>query len=311
MNILVTGAAGFIGSNLTERLLSEGHQVIGIDCFADYYARTVKENNLTLARHYRTFKFIEKNLLEDLSFLDSHDFEIVYHLAAQAGVRTSWGSSFQIYTDYNILATQRLLDYCLSRTLKRFIYASSSSVYGTCAELPLVETARPQPVSPYGVSKLAGENLVQLYHRNFGLATVSLRYFTVYGPRQRPDMAFHKFIRHALNNEPISLYGDGLQTRDFTYIDDIVTANINAIQAPPGSIINIGGGCRVTLTDAIELIQNVAGLPIKIIHKETQKGDMRHTFADIVQAQSLINYKPQTPLSYGLTQEFNWLKNSR
>jgi len=307
MNILLTGVAGFICSHLSERLLAEGHTVIGVDCFSDYYSQTIKEMNLSVSRQHRNFTFYEHNLLEELHFLDRHDLDIVFHLAAQAGVRSSWGTSFKIYTDYNILATQRLLDYFRDRALKRFIYASSSSVYGLCDELPLRETSRPQPLSPYGVTKLAAENLVQLYHRNYNLKTVALRYFTVYGPRQRPDMAFHKFIRRALNDEPIQVFGDGSQTRDFTFIDDITAANVKAMAAPAGSIMNIGGGSRISLRQCLHLLEDILGKSINTIEQETQKGDMKHTYADIELAQSLIDYTPQTKLLNGLSQEVSWL----
>src|SRR5947207_8207333 len=221
MRCLITGVAGFIGSNMAERLLADGHEVVGIDAFIDYYPRFMKEQNLETIRSHRRFTFIEGNLL-DLSLVPLLDgVEYIFHQAAQVGVRASWGNSFSIYTDCNILATQRLLDTLLrtGQQIKRFVYASSSSIYGNTQVLPVSESTTPQPVSPYGVTKLAGEHLCQLYHFNFGIPTVALRYFTVYGPHQRPDMCFHKFCKAIIDREPIHVFDDGAQSRDFTYID--------------------------------------------------------------------------------------------
>src|SRR4051812_9065126 len=244
MKALVTGVAGFIGSTLAERLVGDGADVIGIDCFTDYYPRDVKERNLAALRSKRGFRFVEAriqdvNLAELLS-----DRTHVFHLAAQAGVRKSWGKDFAIYTSNNIEATQVLLEAANGApALERFVYSSSSSVYGDLVAMPMREDAVPQPVSPYGVSKLAAEQLCYLYFANFGVPAVSLRYFTVYGPRQRPDMGFHKFLRATLRNEPITLYGDGEQTRDFTFVADAVEANVAAARrGVAGHVYNIGGG---------------------------------------------------------------------
>lgn len=311
MNILITGVAGFIGSHLADRLISQGHTVIGIDCFTDYYARSIKENNIKEALQNKQFTFLENDLSATCdSVLTEYDVEIVYHLAAQAGVRRSWGKSFEVYTNLNILGTQKLLEQCVKHPVKRFIYASSSSVYGNCDSLPLEETSTPMPVSPYGVTKLAAEHLVQLYNKDMGLPTVSLRYFTVFGPRQRPDMAFHKFIRQSLRGKPIQVYGDGKQTRDFTFVGDITTANIAAMKAPAGSILNIGGGNRISLIDSIKLIEKVIGSPIRIDFEDKQRGDMKHTFADISQAQNEINYNPTITLEDGLSQEIEWIQTN-
>ena len=228
MKALVTGAAGFIGSHLTAALLDRGADVTGIDCFTDYYPRAIKEANLGVNARRQGFHFVEGALQStDLAALlegKTH----VFHLAAQAGVRKSWGSDFRIYTDNNVDATQRLLEACVGRPLHRFVYASSSSVYGDNVSIPMREDALPQPVSPYGVTKLAAEQLCYLYHANHRVPTTSVRYFTVYGPRQRPDMAFHRFIRAALRGDAITLYGDGEQTRDFTFVTDAVAATIAA-----------------------------------------------------------------------------------
>src|SRR5262249_40244310 len=257
---LVTGAAGFIGSTLVERLLRDGADVVGIDCFSDYYPRAIKERNVAPALGQPRYRFVEARLQDpDLAAL-SADRTHVFHLAAQAGVRKSWGKDFEIYTVNNIEATQVLLEASVSQKLERFVYASSSSVYGDLAPIPMREDALPQPVSPYGVSKLAAEQLCYLYFVNFGVPVVSLRYFTVYGPRQRPDMGFHKFLRAALRNEAITLYGDGEQTRDFTFVDDAVEANVLAAhRGVPGRVYNIGGGSRVSVNRVIEMIGRVTG----------------------------------------------------
>ena len=224
MYCLVTGVAGFIGSHLAERLLADGHEVCGIDNFLDYYPRQVKENNLQAVASNQHFSFVEGDLLTmDLSpYCEKVDW--IFHQAAQAGVRTSWGADFARYVECNVLITQRLLELALRKDVKRFVYASSSSVYGDMNMLPLTGSSLPRPFSPYGVTKLAAEHLCKLYYDNFRLPTVSLRYFTVYGPRQRPDMAFHRFCKAIIEQQPICIYGSGEQTRDFTYVSDIVAA---------------------------------------------------------------------------------------
>jgi nucleoside-diphosphate-sugar epimerase len=221
---LVTGGAGFIGSHLASALLDRGAEVTALDCFTDYYPRFIKEANLAVNLGRPGFQFIEGSIQHaDLpALLDGKTH--VFHLAAQAGVRKSWGGDFRIYTDHNVDATQNLLEACVGRPLHRFVYASSSSVYGDNASIPMRETALPQPVSPYGVTKLAAEQLCYLYFVNYKVPATSVRYFTVYGPRQRPDMAFHRFIKAALRGDPLTLYGDGEQTRDFTFVTDAVAA---------------------------------------------------------------------------------------
>src|SRR5436190_6883622 len=228
MKALVTGAAGFIGSTLSERLIADGATVVGLDCFTDYYPRERKEHNLTLLRQSPGFTLVEAAIADAdwATLLDG--VSCVFHLAAQAGVRKSWGRDFRVYTVNNVEATQILLEACQGRPIERLVYASSSSVYGDDVPIPMREDARPQPVSPYGVTKLAAEQLCHLYHVNYGVPTAAMRYFTVYGPRQRPDMAFHRFIRAAIRSESITLYGDGEQTRDFTFVADAVAATIAA-----------------------------------------------------------------------------------
>src|SRR5439155_754411 len=283
MKALVTGTAGFIGSTLGERLVADGADVVGIDSFTDYYPRQIKERNLGRLLAGPRFRFIESRIQDaDLHALLA-DRTHVFHLAAQAGVRKSWGRDFAVYTENNIEATQVLLEAaaCTTAPLERIVYASSSSVYGDSAAMPFREDALPQPVSPYGVSKLAAEQLCYLYHVNFGLPTVSLRYFTVYGPRQRPDMGFHRFLRATIRGEPITVYGDGEQTRDFTFVADAVGATIAAAtRGIPGRVYNIGGGSRVSINQVFEMIGRVTGSQPRLNLDPAQKGDMRHTYAD-------------------------------
>lgn len=308
MKALVTGAAGFIGSHLSEALTAAGADVVGVDCFTDYYARDIKERHLSALRRQPRFRFVEAALqTADLpALLD--DVTHVFHLAAQAGVRKSWGADFQTYTSHNIDATQRLLDAAKGRPLHRFVYASSSSVYGDIAQMPMREDMYLQPLSPYGVTKLAAEHLCHLYWANYAVPTVSLRFFTVYGPRQRPDMAFHRFIRAALAGQPISLYGDGGQTRDFTYVADIVAANLAAgDRGRPGAVYNVGGGSRVSMLEVLELVGRLTGRPVQVHREDVQKGDMRDTFADTSRARQDLGFVPQWTLERGLAEECAWL----
>lgn len=308
MKALVTGVAGFIGSNLSRALLARGDEVVGIDCFTDYYAREIKEGNLAPLRAHAKFRFVEDALqTADLdALLDGVTH--VFHLAAQAGVRKSWGTDFQIYTTNNIDATQRLLEHVATRQITKLVYASSSSVYGDAVQIPMTEDALPQPVSPYGVSKLAAEQLCHLYHVNFGVPTVALRYFTVYGPGQRPDMGFHRFIRAVLTNQPISLYGDGEQTRDFTFVADIVAATMAAgDRGRPGGVYNIGGGSRVSINEVLAMIGRITGRIPDIRREPAQKGDMRDTFADTTRARADLGFAPGTTLEAGLKAECDWL----
>jgi UDP-glucose 4-epimerase len=312
MRCLITGVAGFVGSHLAERLLADGHEVCGIDAFIDYYPRSLKEKNLLGARSWERFSFIEGDLLTTdlLPLVEGVDW--IFHQAAQAGVRASWGQEFSLYLDRNVLATQRLLEAAVNgKGLKRFVYASSSSVYGNTAILPAPESIIPHPISPYGVTKLAAEHLCSLFHRNFGLPTVSLRYFTVYGPRQRPDMAFHRFCKSIVEHQPLLVYGDGRQTRDFTYISDVVEANIRAATSDraQGEVINIAGGSHVSLHDAIVLLQEISGTSIEVVFKEQQHGDARDTYANTERAQEVIGYKPLVSLHEGLAEEFAYIRS--
>jgi UDP-glucose 4-epimerase len=308
MKALVTGAAGFIGSHLTAALLDKGASVVGVDCFTDYYPRALKERNLEENRLRQGFRFAETTIQHaDLpALLDGVTH--VFHLAAQAGVRKSWGKDFQTYTTNNVEASQVLLEACVGRPLTRFVYASSSSVYGDRAAIPMREDALPQPLSPYGVTKLAAEQLCYLYHVNHGVPTAALRYFTVYGPRQRPDMAFNRFLRAALKDEPITLYGDGGQTRDFTFVADAVAATIAAGErGVPGTAYNVGGGARVSMNDVLTIIERIAGHPLTVTREDAQKGDMRDTYADTSLARKDLGFVPTVSLEEGIQAEYRWL----
>jgi UDP-glucose 4-epimerase len=289
--------------------MRKGSKVVGIDNFMDYYPRSIKESNIADLKREENFEFIEASLLEVNLEKLLEGIDGVFHQSAQAGVRASWGENFKIYTDNNILATQNLLDACRQSRVKKFVYASSSSVYGDTKDLPMRESSLPCPVSPYGVSKLAAEHLCWLYYKNFGIPTVSLRYFTVYGARQRPDMAFHRFFRWALEGKPLEVYGDGRQSRDFTHVDDIVEANWLAFQKGiSGEVYNIGGGSRITLNEVIDLIRVITGLDCEARYEGVQKGDVKHTSADTTKAETALGYKPRVSIQQGLKEEYEWIK---
>jgi UDP-glucose 4-epimerase len=312
MKALVTGGAGFIGSHLSERLLAQGAEVTALDGFTDFYPRPIKEANLANLRGRPGFRFVE-GLIADLdlpSLLDGVTH--VFHLAAQAGVRKSWGREFQVYTSLNIDATQTLLEACAGRPIERLVYASSSSVYGDEVAIPMREDALPQPVSPYGVTKLSAEQLCHLYFVNHGVPTVSLRYFTVYGPRQRPDMGFHRFFTALSAGRPLIQFGDGQQTRDFTFVADAVTATAAAaVQGTPGRVYNIGGGSRVSLLEVFDLIARVSGRPVTVDRQPPQKGDMRDTYADKTRARDDLGFRPSVTLEQGLAEMHRWMESTR
>ncbi|MBK1989126.1 NAD-dependent epimerase/dehydratase family protein [Sphaerospermopsis aphanizomenoides BCCUSP55] len=310
--IIVTGAAGFIGSHLVNILLEQGEEVIGIDEFNDYYDPVLKRKNIATCQQSPNFTLIEG----DIQFLDWSkifpDVEVVYHQAAQAGVRNSWGKGFRAYTERNINATQVLLEAAKdAKNLQRLVFASTSSIYGDAETLPTNEEIAPKPVSPYGITKLAAERLCGLYYKNFGVPFVSLRYFTVYGPRQRSDMAFHKFFKAVLEDEAIPVYGDGQQTRDFTFVSDVIAANLAAATVPEavGEIFNIGGGSRVVLAQVLDTMEEIVGKPIKRNHIEKAMGDARHTAADVSKARNILGYQPQVSLREGLQKEWEWVKS--
>jgi len=292
-------------------LIADGATVVGLDCFTDYYPRERKEHNLARLRPAPGFTLVEAaiadanlpRLLEGVTH--------VFHLAAQAGVRKSWGRDFRVYTVNNVEATQILLEACVGRPLERLVYASSSSVYGDNVALPMTEKALPQPVSPYGVTKLSAEQLCYLYQVNYAVPAVSVRYFTVYGPRQRPDMGFHKFLRAVMRDEPVPQFGDGRQTRDFTFVADAVTATIAAgTRGTPGGVYNIGGGSRVELLDVFELIHTITGRPLRIDRIDAQRGDMRDTYADTTRARADLGFAPTVSLEQGLRAQFEWMTDA-
>ena len=303
MKAIVTGCAGFIGSHLVDKLLEEGYEVIGIDCFTDYYSREIKEANISNALNHKNFTLIKEDILNMEKY---PEVDYVFHEAAQAGVRASWGKSFEIYTRNNIEATQKLLEFYKDLSIKKFVYASSSSVYGD-AGLPMREDSLLKPVSPYGVTKLAGEHLCYLYWKNYNVPTVSLRYFTVYGPRQRPDMAIHKFVRAIQRGDEINVFGDGTQTRDFTYVDDAVEANILAANNDVvGEVFNVGGGSRIRVNELIGMMENIIGKKAKVKYIEKQKGDVRDTWADVSEAREKMRWKPRANIEEGLKKYINW-----
>jgi len=312
MKALVTGGAGFIGSTLSEHLLGQGAEVVAIDCFTDYYPRPLKESNLVGLRGRPGYQFVEADVnavdLDALLAGVSH----VFHLAAQAGVRKSWGRDFQTYTRLNVDATQRLLEACVGKPIERVVYASSSSVYGDAVSLPMREDVMVQPVSPYGVTKLAAEHLCQLYFVNYQVPAVALRYFTVYGPRQRPDMGFHRFFSAVLDGRPVAQYGDGWQTRDFTFVADAVTATAAAaVRGTPGGVYNIGGGSRVSLREVFDIVARVSGRSVRMDRQPPQKGDMRDTYADTTRARADLGFVPSIGLEDGLRAMFNWMEAIR
>lgn len=308
MRALVTGCAGFIGSTLSERLLADGLHVTGVDCFTDYYDPALKRKNLAPSLSHGAFTLLELDLgAADLSVLP--DVDVVFHQAAQAGVRASWGADFATYTHHNVLATQRLLERYKQAKLERFVYASSSSVYGDAEKYPTDETMLPRPFSPYGVSKLAGEHLVLLYGRNFGLPVSALRYFTVYGPRQRPDMAFHKFCKAMLRGEEIPVYGDGKQSRDFTFISDAIEANVRAWKrSAPQGVYNVGGGSQVDVLQAVEILSRALGVKAKLRFEPRPPGDPLRTRADATRLQRDLDYATQVGIEDGLAAEAAWAK---
>lgn len=312
MRALVTGAAGFVGSTLSKQLLREGHEVVGIDVLTDYYEVAIKRGNLASIPQ-QGFTFHEADLnTADLPALLA-DVDWVFHQAGQPGVRMSWGKDFAVYVRQNIEATQRLLEAAKDApNLKRLVYASSSSVYGNAERYPTSEDDRPQPVSPYGVTKLAAEHLCSLYASNFGVPTVSLRYFTVYGPGQRTDMAFTRFVRAAVLGETISIYGTGEQIRDFTFVDDVVAANIAAATetTPPGTVLNVAGGSNVSVNDTLAILTDLNGGALTVEHTDTVKGDVFRTGGDTTKITELLGWKPTVSIEEGLARHLAWARQT-
>lgn len=305
---LVTGVAGFIGSTLAERLVRSGYPVIGVDCLADYYSPEQKMKNLRWLLRQRRFRFYQEDLLNLDADSLFKEIDGVFHLAGQPGVRSSWGQNFTGYLHNNVLATQILLECARKHELRKFVYASSSSVYGNC-DGPVLEEQPCQPLSPYGATKMAAEQLCYLYWYNYGVPIVSLRYFSVYGPRQRPDMAFYRFIDALLRDDPITIYGDGNQTRDFTYIDDVVEATIRAMESDvAGETFNIGGGRSLDLNTVRDILHQISGLEPHIVYENPFHGDVQSTRANTEKARRLLGFHPRTCVEEGLLEQYVWQK---
>ncbi|GIU86855.1 MAG: putative UDP-glucose epimerase YtcB [Acidimicrobiia bacterium] len=314
MRALVTGAAGFIGSHLAEALLARGDEVVGIDCFTPYYDRATKEANLAAARTSPAFTFLELDLRTADLAGPCAGVDVVFHQAAQPGVRLSWSDGFAEYDSHNVLATQRLLEAACAAGVGRFVYASSSSVYGNQRRYPTTEDDLPRPFSPYGVTKLAAEHLCGLYAENRGLVTVSLRYFTVFGPRQRPDMSIHRLCEAALSGRPFPRYGDGSQVREFTFVDDIVAGNLLAAEAPdvePGTVCNLAGGAEITLRDLIELVGEVAGTRVAVEAHPAVPGDAARNGGATDRAAAVLGWSPRVPLREGIEAQLAWHRSRR
>jgi len=298
---VVTGCAGFLGSHLCEALLASGHAVTGVDCFTDFYARPLKERNVAGVCHAPGFRLIEADIAEAPLEPLLGDADVVFHLAAQAGVRTSFGDGLGDYLHHNVQGTQRLLEEVAGRELGAFVYASSSSVYGDQHVYPVAEDAPLRPLSPYGATKVITEQLAEAFWRSHEVPVVGLRYFTVYGPRQRPDMAFARFLRRAVKGQPLQVLGDGLQVREFTYVDDVVAATLAAAdRGRRGSVYNVGGGQPVSVLDAVALLEELLDRPLRVEHLDVSPGDPRRTEADITRAERDLGYEPATALAEGL-----------
>lgn len=310
MHALVTGAAGFIGSSLAKRLRDEGHRVTGLDSMTDYYDVALKRVNADgIIRSGASFIEADLNTVDLKNLLDGVD--AIFHLAGQPGVRSSWGLEFPDYAKRNIDATQKLLEACRGRSeLRRFVFASSSSVYGDAESYPTREDVRPQPISPYGVTKLAAEHLCTLYATNFDVPTVSLRYFTVYGPGQRPDMAFTRFIKAAVGGQALSVYGSGEQVRDFTYVDDVVSANLLAAtrDVRRGAVFNVAGGSHATVNEVLTILGELSGSTIRTEHLEGAVGDVRRTAGDTTAIRSALGWSPSVILREGLSRQLEWVR---
>jgi nucleoside-diphosphate-sugar epimerase len=304
MNILVTGAAGFIGSHLCERLVRDGHTVTGVDCFTPYYARGIKERNLEGLARCPAFTLAEADLSSCAVGPLLRGVDYVYHLAAMPGLVKSW-TEFETYSRCNITATYRLLDAVADSSVRRVIHASTSSVYGkfACGD----ESQAIDPVSPYGVTKFAAENICRAFVAEKGLSVTVLRYFSVYGPRQRPDMAYNRFIDALLNGRTIDLYGDGHQARSSTYVGDCVEATASALYLPPDEVYNVGGGEVVTINEVIRRLETISGLRAKVRHLPARIGDQRDTAANTDRLTRAIGWRPKVGIDEGLRRQFEWM----
>lgn len=319
MKALVTGAAGFIGSRLCARLLDRGDEVVGVDAFTEYYDPALKRAQVAPLTGRDGFTLVEADLLDEDWQAHLDDVEVVFHQAGQPGVRASWATGFDAYERRNVLATQRLLEALRRRreddgdaaALRRLVYASSSSIYGDAMRQPTDEDVIPAPMSPYGVTKLAAEHLCGVYSRNFGVPCTSLRYFTVYGGGQRPDMALHRLIEATRRGGSFPRFGDGSQERDLTHVDDVVAANLAAADADddevaPGTVVNIAGGTQVTLARLIELVGELLGTPVPVEPRPAQPGDVARTSADTSRAHRLLGWQPRIALEDGLAEQVAW-----
>jgi UDP-glucuronate 4-epimerase len=298
---LVTGCAGFIGSTVTDALLADGSEVLGVDSFTDYYPREDKEAALAEARGHPSFKLLEHDLADQaLPESSLEGIDGIFHLAARPGVRASWGAGFDAYVNDNILGTHAVADAAAERGI-RLLFASSSSIYGDALAYPTPEDTSPSPISPYGVTKLACEHLVAAHARFSGLQYVALRYFTVYGPRQRPDMAFSRIVAALVQGRKFEIFGDGRQSRDFTFVGDAATATLAAMRAAPsGATYNVGGGSEATLNDVASLLGELAGRDLRVGYRERAAGDVRRTLADTTRIRSELGWEPRTDLRAGL-----------
>jgi len=305
---VITGGAGFIGSTLTERLLADDHDVVVVDLLTDYYDPAAKRRNLAEIDH-PNLRVVEGDLCElDLTAL-LDGMACVFHLAGQPGVRLSWSDGFDAYVRHNISATQRLLEAAKKVELPRLVYASSSSVYGNAERFPTLETDRPEPFSPYGVTKLAAEHMCNLYAANWGIPTVALRYFTVYGPRQRPDMAHHRLIRSALEQTPFPLFGDGSQVRGFTFVADVADATYRAGVTPdvePGTVLNVAGVQSCTLAGLIEMVGEAVGAPVPLDRRPAEAGDAGRTGGSPDRIAEVLGWKATTSLVDGIAAQVEW-----
>ena len=306
--VLVTGAAGFVGSHLVEQLIASGHDVVGVDCFTPYYSPDAKRAALAEAHESDRFELVEADLRDAPLAAILEGVDTIFHQAAQPGVRLSWSDGFSEYASHNVLATQRLLEAARDAEVRRFVYASSSSVYGNQDRYPTVETDLPRPYSPYGVTKLAAEHLCGLYAENWGLSTVSLRYFTVFGPRQRPDMSIHRLCEAVLTGASFPRFGDGTQVREFTYVADIVAANLAAAHADvePGTVVNIAGGGEITLNGLIAMVGELSGTEVVIEDHPAQAGDAKRNGAATDLAHQLLGWSPQVSLRDGIAAQLAW-----
>ena len=308
MTAVITGVAGFIGSSLADELLATGEAVIGIDSFTDYYDPAGKRRNLEHSMRHPSFRLVEGDLcdLDLVELLTGVD--VVYHQAGQPGVRLSWSAGFPEYARLNVVATQRLLEAAKTAGVPRVVYASSSSVYGNAARYPTTEDDLPAPHSPYGVTKLAAEHLCNLYAANWGLSTVSLRYFTVYGPRQRPDMAIHRMVESGLRGAPFPLFGDGSAVRDFTFVSDAVAANVAAARADvaPGTVVNVAGGGEIQVSELLDVVGAACGSPVPVDERPPMAGDVRRTGGTIDRAVELIGWEPRRSIVDGVAEQVAW-----